>query len=167
MPVKNPKEVFVLLLSNLRQAAQRETAIYQEMSQQVQDTDIKEALAARVFITERNVSALDECFRLINEQPMKLNGRLHDAAVEDFRTELSEIQTPVARHLFILAKAAQLNQFRIGEYVALIAIADSTGDHAVGLLLESCLAEKLAFNERTRRILKHLIQTKAASRLAA
>jgi ferritin-like metal-binding protein YciE len=167
MPVKNPKEVFVLLLTNLRQAAQRETAIYQELSQQVQDPDIKEAFEARAFVSEKNISALDECFRLIKEQPMKLTGRLHDALVEDFRRELSEIQSPVAKHLYILAKAAQLNQFRIGEYMALIATADMTGDHAVGLLLESCLADKLAFNERTRRIISNLIETKAATRLAA
>ena len=167
MPVKNPKEVFVLLLSNLRQAAQRETSIYQEMSQLAQDPDVKEALDARVFVSEKVISTLDECFRLINEQPMKLTGRLHDVLVEEFRRELSEIQSPVARHIYIVAKAQQLTHFRIGEYVALIAAADMTGDWGVGVLLESCLADKLAFVERTRRLIKHVIESKAATKLAA
>jgi hypothetical protein len=56
---------------------------------------------------------------------------------------------------------------RIGEYVALIAAADMTGDYGVGVLLESCLADKLAFVERTRRLLRHVIESKAASRLVA
>ena len=42
----------------------------------------------------------------------------------------------------------------IGEYVALIAAADLTGHDAVGVLLETCLADKLAFVERTRRLIR-------------
>jgi ferritin-like metal-binding protein YciE len=167
MPMKNTKEVFVLLLTNIRNATQRESTIYQEMAQLVQDADIKEALDARVFLTDKNLSAIDECFRLINEQPLKTTGRLHDVLVEEFRRELSDIQSPVARHLFILAKVQQLIHFRIGEFVALIAAADMTGDFAVGVLLESCLADKVAFAERTRRLIKHVIESKAAAKLAA
>jgi ferritin-like metal-binding protein YciE len=167
MQVKNPKDVFVLLLTNVRNAVQRETSIYQEMSQLVQDQDIKEALDARVFLTEKTLSTLDECFRLIGEQPIKTTGRLHDIFVEEFRRELSEIQSPIARYLYILAKAQHLTHMRIGEYIALIAAADMTGDFGVGVLLESCLADKLAFVERTRRLITHLIESKAASKFAA
>jgi ferritin-like metal-binding protein YciE len=167
MPVKSPKELFVLLLSNVRNGVQRETAIYQEMSQLVQDPDIKEAIDARVFLTEKTLSTLDECFRLIGEQPMKSTGRLQEIFVEEFRRELSEIQAPIARHLYILSKAQHLTHIRIGEYVALIAAADMTGDYGVGVLLESCLADKLAFVERTRRLLRHVIESRAATKLVA
>jgi ferritin-like metal-binding protein YciE len=167
MPVKNPKELFVLLLSNVRNGVQRETAIYQELSQLVQDPDIKEALDARVFLTEKTLSTLDECFRLIGEQPMKTTGRLQEIFVEEFRKELNEIQAPIARHLYILAKAQHLTHLRIGEYVALIAAADMTGDYGVGVLLESCLADKLAFVERTRRLLRRVIESRAATKLVA
>jgi len=167
MPVKNPKELFVLLLTNVRNGVQRETAVYQEMSQLIQDPDIKEALDARVYLTEKTLGTLDECFRLIGEQPMKTTGRLHDVFVEEFRRELSEIQSPVVRHLFILSKAQQLIHLRIGEYLALIAAADVTGDHGVGVLLESCLADKLAFVERTRRLIRHVIESKASTKLVA
>lgn len=167
MSVKNPKEIFVLLLSNVRQASQRETAFYQEMSQLAQDPDVKEALDARVFLTEKVTSSLDECFRIINEKPLKLTGRLHDVLVEDFRKDVGEIQSPVARHLFILSKLQQLVHMRIGEYVALIAAADMTGDWGVGVILESCLADNLAFVERTRRLIRRVIESRAAAKLAA
>src|ERR1043165_1393415 len=102
MPIKNPKELFGLLLTNVRQSAQRETAIFQELSKLVQDTEIKEALDARIFLSEKNTSILDECFRMIGQEPMKLTGRLHDVMVDELRKELTEIQSPIARHLFIL-----------------------------------------------------------------
>ena len=51
--------------------------------------------------------------------------------------------------------------------MALIAAADMTGHYGVGVLLETCLAEKLAFVERTRRLIKNLIEHKVAMKLAA
>ena len=106
------------------------------------------------------MSRLDECFRLIGEKPVKVNGRLHDVFIEDFRREISEIQSPLARRIYVLAKANRLTQLRIAEYGALISIADITGHLAVGMLLESCLADKLAFAERTRRLIREQVEQK-------
>ena len=167
MSVKNPHELFVMLLSNVRQGTERTTKIFQEISQVVQNPDVKEALEARAFVSQRTLEKLDQCFKLIGEQPVKLNGRLMEVFVEDFHKELAEIESPVAKHLYILAKANHLIHLRIGEYVALIAAADMTGHYGVGVLLETCLAEKLAFVERTRRLIKNLIEHKVATKLAA
>jgi len=154
MLIKNPKELFIVLLSDLRQGAERTTKIFQEIGQATQDPDLKEAMEARVFVSNKILATLDEAFKLIGEKPVKTSGRLHDVVVEDFRKELAEIQSQEARHLFILAKANQLIHLRIGEYVALIAAADVTGHYGVGVLLESCLADKLAFVERTRSLIR-------------
>src|SRR6516225_278554 len=166
MPAKNPKEVFVTLLSDARQNTERATKIYQELSQAAQNPDVKEALEARAFVSTHNLEALDQCFKLIGEQPVKLSGRLQEVFVEDFKKELNEIQGPVARHLFILAKVSHLTHLRIGEYVALVAAADLAGHHGVGALLESCLADKMAFAERNRRLIRHLVEAKLAERAA-
>ena len=166
MSVKNPKEFFVVLLSELRQGTERTTKIFQEISQVAQNPDIKEALEARAFVSDKVLATLDQCFKLIGEQPVKLSGRMHDMFVEDFRKELAEIESPVARHLFILAKANHLIHLRIAEYVTLIAAADMTGHYGVGVLLESCLADTLAFVERTRRLIRNVIETKVAERVA-
>ena len=167
MAAKNPKEVFVQLLSHTRQGTERTTKIFQEISQLAQDPDVKEALEARVFISDLILARLDQCFKLIGEQPAKLSGRIHDVFVEDFRKELAEIQSPAAKHLFILAKAIHLLHLRIAEYVALTAAADITGHYGVGVLLETCLADKLAFVERTRRLIRNVVETRVAERAAA
>ena len=84
-------------------------SIFKELSKIAECPDVKEALEARVFIADKIQATLDECFKLIGEKPVKFTGRLHDIIVEDFRKELAEIQSPVVRHLFILAKAKQLH----------------------------------------------------------
>jgi ferritin-like metal-binding protein YciE len=167
MPVKNPKELFVTLLSDARQNTERSARLYQEFSQAAQEPDIKEALESRAWIAEKDLGAIDRCFQLIGEQPVKLSGRLQEVFAEDFRKELAEIQNPVAKRLFVLAKVSHLIHFRIAEYTALTAAADLTGHYAVGVLLESCLADKLAFIERTRRLIRNLVAEKITAKLAA
>jgi len=166
MPVRTPKELFVILLSDARQSTERSAKLYQEISQAALDPDIREALESRAWISEKDLSAIDRCFELIGETPVKLSGRLQEVFVEDFRKELAEIQNPIAKPIFVLAKASHLVHFRIAEYAALVAAADMTGHYAVGVLLESCLADKLAFVERTRRLIRNLVTTKLAAKLA-
>ncbi len=167
MSARNPKELFVKMLSDLRQATERTTKIYEELSDAAQDPTIKEALQSRAFLQDKVLSSLDRCFKLIGEKPVALSGRLQEVFVEDFRRELAEIQNPAAKALFVLVKANHLMHLRVAEYVALIAMADVTGHFGVGVLLESCLADKLAFIERTRRLIRNTIETKHAIRLAA
>lgn len=167
MPAKNPKEVFLMLLSDARNNTERSAKVYREVSEMAQNADVQEALEARAFVTKRNLEALDRCFEIIGEKPVKLSGRLQEVFVEDFKRELAEIQSPAARHLYILAKATHLAHLRTAEYLALVAAADVTGHYGVGVLLESVLADKLAFLERDRRLVRHIIEGKVAERLAA
>jgi ferritin-like metal-binding protein YciE len=165
--IDSAKELFGCLLSDLRQGAERTTKIFQEIDKLAEDPDIREALEARVFVSNKNLATLDEAFMLIGATPAKMSGRLHDVFVEDFRRELAEIQSPEARSLFILAKASHLVHLRIGEYVALVSAADVSGYYGVGVLLESRLADKLVFVERTRRLISEHLQSAYAAGAAS
>jgi ferritin-like metal-binding protein YciE len=146
------------MLSDLRHSTERATKIYEELGEAAQDPNVKEALQSRAFLQGKILSSLDRCFQLIGEKPVPPSGRLHEVFVEDFRRELAEIENPAAKALI---------HFRIAEYTALIAMADVTGHFGVGVLLESCLADKMAFLERTRRLIRNTIETKHGIRLAA
>lgn len=165
MPIKTPKELFVAMLSDLRHGAERSNKIYEELGQAAQDPEIKEALNAREFISSQILSRLDECFRLIGEKPIPVNQKLYDAFTEQFRRELNEIQSPVVRKMFVLSRAVRLMHWRAGEYMALIAAADALNHPAVGVLLESCLADKLAFAERIRRFIREQVQERVRERI--
>lgn len=166
MAIQDPKELFVKLLSDVRQNEEKTTKALQELGEAVEDADIKEAIESRIFLKNQTISTLDRCFQLIDEQPQKTSGRIQEVFVEDFRRELDEIKGPLARTLFIAAKANHLMHFRIAEYVALVAMADVTGHYAVGSLLESCLADKLAFVERNRRAIRRLVESEMRAGVA-
>src|SRR6185295_10122186 len=163
MPVKDQKELFVWMLSDLRRGAEQTTTIFQELEKLAEDPVIKEALQARVFVHDQILSTLDECFRMIGQKPVNTKGRVHEIIAEDFRRELGDIENKDARRLFILAKANRLMHVRIADYEILIAASDLTGHYGIGALLQSCLASKLAFVERTRRLIRHRLEQRMAA----
>src|SRR5215469_14670109 len=167
MPARDPKDVFLMLLSHVRQATVRGTNFYDELGDIARDPEIKEALDARAFVYKGVLARVDECFRILGEKPLQLSGELREMFIEDFRKEFNEIQSPVARRLYVLAKLIRLIHMRIGEYVALTAAADLAGHHGVAVLLETCLADQLAFVERNRRLIRRIAEERIAERLAA
>jgi ferritin-like metal-binding protein YciE len=167
MPTRDPREVFLMLLSHVRQATETGTKFYDEIGDIAKDPEIKEALEARAFVAKSVLARLDECFRILGEKPVQLSGELREMLLEDFRKELNEIQSPIGRRLYVLAKLIRLTHLRIGEYVALTAAADLAGHHGVAVLLETCLADKLAFVERNRRLIRRIAEERLAERIAA
>ena len=169
MPIKNPKEIFVLMLSDLRQGNQKTAGVFQNLSQLAEDPDIKQALEARTFVSQKVAETLDQCFKLIGEQPVQLSAtrtRIYEALAEDFRKEVAEIQDTKTRRFYILAKLNNLAHLRAAEYKTLIAAADVSGNYGVAALLETCLADKLALAERTQQWLRRIAETDLAEKIA-
>jgi ferritin-like metal-binding protein YciE len=162
MPVKNSKEVFILLLSHARQSTERAGFVFRELGEAAQNPEVRDALDAG-DIAEKTLATLDEIFRLLGEKPISIGGRLQDVFLEDFRNDLTQIQSPEARRLFILMKADHLLHLHMGEYVSLIAASDVTGKYGLGMLLDGCLADLVAFAERTRRQIRNLTEMKVTT----
>jgi ferritin-like metal-binding protein YciE len=65
MPIKDPKELFVKLLSHVRHGTERSAAIYKELGEAAQNPEIREALTARAFVSQQNLEKLDEAFKML------------------------------------------------------------------------------------------------------
>ena len=160
----DPMETFVKLLSHVRQTTDRSNAIYEELAKVAENDEIKAALNARAFVRTTQLEKIDEAFRLIGKTPVELPGTIQEAFVEDFRREVATLSSPLVKKIFVLAKAIHLAHWRAGEWMALVAAADFTGNYAVGVLLETCLADDLAFADRTRKMLRKLAEIKLAAK---
>jgi len=167
MAFTDPGAVFELLLSNTRHGAEHASEAFRKMSDYVDNPEIKEVLQARAFLSEKFVNSLDQCFRILGTAPIETSGRLADALLDDVRSQWDEMESPEAKALFILAKAHQLNEFRMGQYSVLIEMADAMGHHGISLLIASCLADKVVFVERTRHLIRKILREKLEMRLAA
>lgn len=160
----DPMDTFVRLLSNVRRATDRSNTVYEELAKIAESDEIKETLNARAFVRNSQLEKIDEAFRLIGKTPVELTGKLQETFLEDFRNEVAELKSPIVKKIFVLSKVIHLAHWRVGQWTALVAAADFTGNYAVGVLLETCLADDLAFAERTRRMLRRMAETKLAAK---
>lgn len=167
MPIQNPKDLFIWMLSDVRRREERSGYIAQELLKQAEDPDVKEVLDSWMFMKDKTVSTIDHCFKLLNAQPVSTTGRIHEVFLEDFLKEINEIQNPQVKVLYFLSKLSQMMHLQIGEYQALTAMADISGHTGVGALVETCLASYLVFVDRARNRIANLIMTAAAMRRAA
>ena len=83
MAARTPKEVFLMLLSNVRNRTERQSEVYQEIGKHAEEPEIKEAIEARAFVSKQTLAKLDECFRIIGEKPIKPSGQLQETVLED------------------------------------------------------------------------------------
>ena len=167
MKVKSQKDLFLLTLSDLRKGTEKATRIFEEITQVAQHPDIEEAVEAQAFISLKAIETIDQCFRLLGEEPIAVSGRLVDVFAEGFQNGLREIQSSAARHLFLLANASLLTQLQIAQCMSLIAASKTFRHYGVTVLLESCLADKLAFVERTKMLIREIAEFKGTEGLSA
>ncbi|HEX2959266.1 MAG TPA: DUF892 family protein [Chitinispirillaceae bacterium] len=158
MPVKEPKELFVKMLSDLRQHEYGLADTLNTLRENVQDQNTKEYFESLIYLSEKNVETLDKCFKMINEKPVKTDDKLKELFLDDFKKEYSEIESPVAKIIYFTAKANHLMYVRAGEWMTLIEMSDISGNHGVGLLLMSVYSQKVAFVKKARRRIRTLIE---------
>jgi len=167
MIVESPKDLFEFLLSSTADGAERLAPALEELSRNIEDRNIEDALNAQVFVLRNIVGVLGQCFRLLRGQRSEIRARLLDVFMEEYRSELARVTSPTARRLLVLAKANALIQLSIGEFSTLIAIAEMTGDWGVGLLLDGCLVQNTAFVERTKRLIGTIVDGNGTATLSA
>jgi hypothetical protein len=66
-------------------------------------------LEARALISESILTRLNQCFKLLGPEPAKLDGKVQEVFVEDFRREFATIEGPIAKRLFVLVKLRPYN----------------------------------------------------------
>lgn len=162
MSVQNPRELFVRMLSDVRRHEERVAHSLREIGERAEDPEIRQSLTALTYLSDRTLGTLDQCFGMISEKPVETDDRLQDVFIDNFRRALDELDSPVARTLYIASKANQLMYLRAGEYGALIAMSRISGNPGVALLLESCLTDKLAFVERMRYRIREIAEREYA-----
>lgn len=166
MPIQNPEELFMTVLSNIRAREEKSGQIWQEMSNMVQNQEVKEIVDTRSFVHKELLSNIDECFRLLGKQPSPpTTTRFQDAWIEDFRSEANEIQVPALRAVYVLHKTRELIQVHAAAYRGLIAMAEYMHDFPVSALLETNYAIKMAFVERTKEVLRELGEAAISGKL--
>jgi ferritin-like metal-binding protein YciE len=166
MAIQNAEELFIALLSDLRDSESRLVRLTDDLSQKAQDPELKNTLSVRSYLTQQAVNNIDKCFQLLGKQPVQSTSRFKEVWADDTERELNAIQGPIARNLYALMKIRTIQNFHLGEYAALVAMAMYAGNIGVTALLEHNLADKVEFVERTREFFREMARQALLGRAA-
>ena len=166
MPVQNAEELFLSLLSDSYAREQHMAQFWDQLSQQVQDPDVKNVLSARAFLTRQDASNIEKCFQILGKQPSPPNIRFYQTMAEDFRRQFDTIQQPGLKAVYALWAIRSMQNWAIGEYAALTAMAAVAGNRAVTNLLEHTLADKMDFVQDTREWFRDMVKQAIGARMA-
>jgi ferritin-like metal-binding protein YciE len=150
MPVQNAEEMLLTVLSNVHHREKQMAQFWDQLGQQVQDPDIKNALSVRSYLTLQDASNIEKCFQILGKPMPPPDTRFAQIMVEDFRREYDAIQNPRLQGLYALWTLRRVQNFVLGEYAGLATIAEISGNWPVANLLEHNLADKVDFVEHTR-----------------
>ena len=166
MAMTNAEELFYSMLSDVLARENFEARFWNQLSQQIQDPEIKDIANVRAYFAEQDASNIVECFQVLNRQPTLPNVQAYQTMLEDWRKEFDTIQNPAVKALYALAKIRHIQNWRIGEYMTLSLMAEAVGNVAVAALLEHNLADAVDFVERSSERFRERIRENFAGRAA-
>jgi ferritin-like metal-binding protein YciE len=156
MAIQSGEDLFLTILSRVHESEKRLLSAVQELSHMAEDKYVKDMLDVRAFLTQQEVSNIEECFRLMGKQPVPTDTRFHEVWLEDTRRELQEIQLPILKGLYIVTAIHRIQNYHIAQYAALITMSEYAGYDAVTTLLRRNMADKMEFIERTNEFIREV-----------
>ncbi len=177
MTAPDAKIPFLQRLTDFRRGTERSIKILAEIGERAHSPKTKETLAERAFVFVRIAAILDACCRLLHEDPGTFTQGASDTFVKNIGHKVAQITDPSHRDAFTLVYANYLVQARVDEYLALMAASSLAGTYvnrvvtakalAVGVLLESCFAERPASIERIGKRIRSVMNLKIPGTIAA
>jgi len=162
--VSTPQELFIALLSNVLRREEKLGDILTRIASVAQDPDIQQAIDSRGWVRDQQVAALKKCFSLLGAEPTQPRTALQEGFVEDFKSQVSEIEGPVAKRLFALAKINNLMRLHANEYAVMAAMADYVDNHGVAVILETCEATNNVLADRARAAIRSTVRERILER---
>ncbi len=142
MPVQSPRDLFVYGLSEMHSAEQSILQQLPQLEQVCQNPQVKQTLSNHITETQRQVSRLQECFRLLGVQPMSVTCHAVDCMQQDFQSFMQQNPSRDVIDLFCLGAAGKTEHYEIASYTGLIDKARAMGQSQVVSLLEDNLNEE-------------------------
>jgi ferritin-like metal-binding protein YciE len=163
--IQNAEDFLMTVLANIHQREQNMAQFWEQLSQQVQDQDVKNILNVRAYFTRQDAANVEKAFQIMGKQMPQPDTRFAQTMLEDFRREFDTIQQPALKTVYALWTIRRLQDFVMGEYAGLSAIAELSGNWAVANLLEHNLADKVDFTANTRELFRDRIRQAIGARV--
>lgn len=142
MPLQNPRDFFVYGLSSMHSAEQSIVQQLGQMEQRCQNPQIKQLLSNHITETQRQVSRIEECCRVMGVQLMNVPNHTISCKAQDWQSFIQQNPSQEFIDMYSLGAAFNTEHYEIASYTSLINMARWMGESQVASLLEDTLREE-------------------------
>ena len=156
MPLSSPRELFVHEMADMLSAEQIIVKMLPELRKEAKHPEIATAFGDHEVETKRQISRLQEAFKLLGEKPEATTCHAAEGLKEEHMALHEEQPTPAILEMGNLAGAAKTEHYEIASYTSAIQMARDLGEPKVAALLKESLDEEKAMAKRVTAFAKEL-----------
>lgn len=153
MPIQSPRDLFVYDLSVMHSAEQGILNVLSQMEQNVQNPQLKQLFGDHVTTTQRQVTRIQECFRMMGEQPMNVTCHVVEGLQRDMQDFMQQQPGQSVIDMFALGTASKTKHYEIASYRILVQMARAMGAQQCASSLEDSLREEESTAQRVEQII--------------
>ena len=157
MPIQSPIDLFVYDLSAIHSAEQSKLHLLPQMEQVCRHQQVKQLFGDEIPETQRQITRLQECFRLMNVQPMNVASHAVACMHQDLQDFMQQNPSQEATDAFCLGLAMKLDHYEIASYMGLAEMARQMGQTQVVSLLEDNLNDERSSAQRIQQVSRQVV----------
>jgi ferritin-like metal-binding protein YciE len=160
--IKTMDDLFLHVMQDIYYAEKQIVKALPDMIEKATNRELTAAFKAHLGETEKQVSRLEQAFRLIGEEPKGTSCPAIDGIIDEANELAGEIEDKKVLDAALLAAAQAVEHYEITRYGTLIAWAEELGKDPVAKLLTTTLNEEKAADKKLTGIAEKKVNLKAA-----
>lgn len=142
MSLKTMEDLFIHGLKDIYYAERKLVQNLPKMAKKAESQELSQAIQQHLGETEKQVTRLEQVFRLCDMEPRGKKCPAIDGLIEEAKEIMEEAENSDALDAGMLAAAQSVEHYEISRYGTLIAWAEELGMREAASLLKETLAEE-------------------------
>lgn len=161
-PIKTMDDLYLHTLQDIYYAEHQITKALPVMIEHTKNAALKQAFKKHLGETEKQITRLDEVFKIMGKDPKGVTCPAIDGIVKEANEIISDCGDDEVRDAAMLASAQAVEHYEITRYGTLISWSKQAGKANIAALLEQTLAEEKATDEKLTQLGESNVNKKAA-----
>jgi len=144
MAIQTPMDLFVYELSAVHSVEQSKLQMIARLEQMCQDPQIKQSFNREIPEIQRQITRIQECFRLLNKQPLDITDHAVDCMQYDLQDFMQQNPNQANIDMYSLGMVLKLGHYEVAAYMGLVEKARHLGQTQVVSMLEDNMNDERA-----------------------
>ncbi|MGI5836583.1 MAG: ferritin-like domain-containing protein [Chloroflexota bacterium] len=164
MAITTPMDLFLYELSTILSVEQSKLQMMARLEQMCQDQQIKQSFSQEIPEIQRQITRVQECFRLLNARPLNITDHAVDCMQHDLQDFMQQNPNQNSIDMYSLGMVLKLDHYEVAAYMGLVEKARQLGQTQIVSLLEDNMSDERSsaqlMGQLSMRITGQMIQGK-------